>query len=221
MLMKTELKELVKLTKDYIEKMRDSGIKEISTDACADMKEFTLDEFRLKINKCRKCDISKTRTNFVFGEGNSKAELVFVGEAPGYEEDKQGRPFVGRAGQLLTKIIEAIGYRRDEVYICNVLKCRPPENRQPELTEIKNCMPYLIKQLSLLKRKKVICALGRYAAQSLLNLDMAMGKMRGQWYDFNGTPLMVTYHPAYLLRNPLDKRKVWADMKKVKECLQK
>lgn len=212
-----ELKELVQATKEYIEGQRRAGVREVTTET----EEPGLKEFYLKIKNCRKCSLSKTRNNFVFGEGDPKAELVFIGEAPGYEEDKQGRPFVGRAGQLLTKIIEAIGLFRGEVYICNVLKCRPPQNRSPEPREVESCMPYLAEQVSLLKSKKVICALGLHAATNLLQKKLPMYEMRGRWHEYKGTPVMVTYHPAYLLRNPADKRKVWADMKKVKECLLK
>lgn len=216
--MHEELKELVGLTKQYIQELKKSGISSIAVD---NPKQKTLQQFYNEINDCKKCPLHKTRKNFVFGEGNSTAELVFVGEAPGYDEDQQGRPFVGRAGQLLTKIIEAIGLKRADVYICNVLKCRPPGNRAPQPDEIKACMPYLVTQLSLLKKKKVICCLGFYSAKSLLDLDLLMKNMRGNWYEYEGTPVMVTYHPAYLLRNPAEKKKVWNDMKKVKECLQK
>lgn len=216
--MHEELKELVGLTKQYIQELKKSGISSIAVD---NPKQKTLQQFYNEIKDCKQCPLHKTRKNFVFGEGNPGAELVFVGEAPGYDEDQQGRPFVGRAGQLLTKIIEAMGLKREDVYICNVLKCRPPGNRVPQPDEIKACMAYLVTQLSLLKKKKVICCLGFYPAKSLLGLDLLMKDMRGNWYEYGGTPVMVTYHPAYLLRNPAEKRKVWNDMKKVKECLQK
>lgn len=213
--MHKELKELIYKTSEYICCLQKAGIKEVDTFK----EEPGLKEFYLQIRNCRKCPLSKTRTNFVFGEGDPMAKLIFVGEAPGYEEDKQGRPFVGRAGQLLTKIIEAIELRRSQVYICNVLKCRPPSNRPPQPNEVEACMPYLAKQLSLLKNKKVICALGLHAATNLLQLKLPMYQMRGKWHEYKGTSVIVTYHPAYLLRNPPDKRKVWADMKKVRECL--
>lgn len=209
--MRNDLRELVKLTKIYIE-----GLKKTGTSG-----EKGLMQFYQEIKNCRKCPLWKTRKNFVFADGNPFAELVFVGEAPGYDEDKKGLPFVGRAGQLLTKIIEAMGLKRGDVYICNVLKCRPPENRSPLPEEIASCKPYLEKQLSLLKNKRVICCLGLYAAQNLLNLDLSMREMRGNWYKYGGTPVMVTYHPAYLLRNPDEKKKVWNDMKKILGSLRK
>lgn len=215
---RSQLKELVNLTKQYIKEIQKLGITDIIVDK---PKEKTLRQYNEEIKNCKKCPLSKTRVKFVFGEGNPDAELVFVGEAPGYDEDQQGRPFVGRAGQLLTKIIEAIDIKRGDVYICNVLKCRPPGNRPPLPEEVEKCRPYLIKQLELLKRKKAICCLGLSAAQGLLELNLLMREMRGNWYKYKETPVMVTYHPAYLLRNPDEKKRVWNDMKKVKECLQK
>jgi DNA polymerase len=143
---------------------------------------------------------------------------MFVGEAPGRDEDLQGEPFVGRAGQLLTKIIEAIGMNRSDVYIANVLKCRPPENRNPLPEEIALCMPYLLKQIEMIQ-PKVLCALGTFAAQTLLNTKAPVGTLRGKFHDYKSIPMMVTYHPAYLLRNSNDKAKVWEDMKKVRDLL--
>lgn len=215
--MHRELQELVRLTLGYTQKLKDAGVMSVETEK----EEETLALFYSRIKNCRKCSLSKTRTNFVFGDGDEKAELIFVGEAPGHDEDIKGLPFVGRAGQLLNKIIESIGLKRDAVYICNVLKCRPPGNRAPLPFEITTCLPYLADQLSLLKHKKAICTLGLCAATSLLNLKLPMSHLRGKWYEYEGTPVMVTYHPAYLLRNPDEKRKVWQDMKKVRECLQK
>ena len=177
-----------------------------------------LENLRNETVGCQKCSLSKTRTNLVFGVGNHKAELMFVGEAPGRDEDLQGEPFVGRAGQLLTKIIEAIGMKRTDVYIANVLKCRPPGNRNPLPEEIVLCMPYLIKQIDIIK-PKVLCALGTFAAQTLLNTKAPVGTLRGRFHEYQGIPMMVTYHPAYLLRNPNDKAKVWEDMKKVRDFL--
>lgn len=177
-----------------------------------------LENLRNETVGCQKCSLSKTRTNLVFGVGNYKAELMFVGEAPGRDEDRQGEPFVGRAGQLLTKIIEAIGMKRTDVYIANVLKCRPPGNRNPLPEEIVLCMPYLIKQIDIIK-PKVLCALGTFAAQTLLNTKAPVGTLRGRFHEYQGIPMMVTYHPAYLLRNPNDKAKVWEDMKKVRDFL--
>lgn len=219
--MKNELGELVNLTKRYINDLKEKGVKQVTAVKRSSNKE-TLPEYNNKIKNCKKCTLAKTRTNFVFGDGSDDAVLVFIGEAPGSEEDKQGLPFVGRAGKLLTNIITAMGFDRKDVYICNLLKCRPPNNRQPHPDEINACRPQLIKQLSLLKKKKVICALGRYGACGLLQLDLPMYEMRGKWHEFEGTPVMVTYHPAYLLRNPAAKGKVWQDVKKVRDkCLRK
>ena len=172
-----------------------------------------LDAFRQKICECQKCPLGKTRQKFVFGSGNPKAEVVFVGEAPGADEDEQGLPFVGRAGQLLTKIIESTKtWKRDEVYICNVLKCRPPGNRTPLPDEVEACRPYLEEQLSLLQ-PKLLVALGSSAAQALLKTKEPVGKLRGKWHDLGGIPLRVTYHPAALLRTDAYKKDVWEDMK--------
>ena len=160
---------------------------------------------------CTKCQLAGTRTNVVFGEGNPNARLVFVGEAPGADEDAQGLPFVGRAGQLLTRIIEAIKLRRSDVYICNILKCRPPGNRTPSLIEIECCIPYLMKQLDAIN-PRIICALGNVAAQTLLNTKSPMNRMRGRFHKFRDILLMPTYHPAALLRNPAYKKFVWEDV---------
>ncbi|MCF6156882.1 MAG: uracil-DNA glycosylase [Candidatus Brocadia sp.] len=177
-----------------------------------------LEKLKREMLVCHKCPLSKTRTNLVFGVGNPMANLMFVGEAPGRDEDLQGEPFVGRAGQLLTKIIEAIGLKRSDVYIANVLKCRPPGNRNPLPEEIVLCMPYLIEQIGIIQ-PKVLCALGTFAAQTLLNTKAPVGTLRGKFHDYKGIPMMVTFHPAYLLRNPNDKVKVWEDMKRVRDLL--
>ena len=164
---------------------------------------------------CVKCrELARGRTHVVFGVGNRRAELMFIGEAPGADEDAQGEPFVGRAGQLLTKIIEAMGLRRDEVYIANVLKCRPPQNRPPLPDEVANCLPYLLRQIELIQ-PKVIVALGATALRALLDIQIGITKMRGNWYTFRGIPIMPTFHPAYLLRNPPAKKEVWQDMQTV------
>lgn len=207
-----QLKELASLTRQYIQELENGDSRHIPKGLALYYEE---------IKDCLKCALGKTRTKFVFGEGDPEAELVFIGEAPGYEEDQKARPFVGRAGQLLTKIIEAMGLKRGDVYICNILKCRPPGNRAPLPSEVEACRPYLETQLSMLRKKKVICCLGLHAAHGILGLDLAMKDMRGNWHEYLGTPVMVTYHPAYLLRNPGEKRKVWNDMKKVKELLQR
>jgi uracil-DNA glycosylase len=163
---------------------------------------------------CEKCRLAKTRTQVVYGVGNPNADLMFVGEAPGRDEDIQGKPFVGRAGQLLTDIIKAMKLTRDDVYIANVIKCRPPENRNPEPDELEACRPWIRRQIELIK-PKVIVTLGRFALQSLTEKGYGISSVRGQWLDYNGIKVMPTYHPAYLLRNPAAKKDVWADMKKV------
>jgi len=168
---------------------------------------------------CCRCKLSGLgRTQIVFGVGNPNADLMFVGEAPGADEDIQGEPFVGRAGQLLTKIIEAIGLRRDDVFIANVLKCRPPNNRNPEPDEVEQCEPFLHRQIDIVK-PKVIVALGKFAAQSLLKTNTPITRLRGQEFKYRDAILMPTYHPAYLLRTPSAKREVWEDMKRVKAIL--
>ena len=171
-----------------------------------------------QVKKCTKCELCNDRTNVVFGTGNPDADLMFVGEAPGYYEDVQGEPFVGRAGQLLTKIIESIDLARSDVYIANILKCRPPGNRNPNPNEIVLCSPHLIKQIEII-RPKIICALGTFAAQTLLDTKEPIGKLRGKFFEYQGTKFLATYHPAYLLRNPNDKKKVWSDIKKVRDYL--
>ena len=163
------------------------------------------------IGDCQRCTLAPTRTQVVFGVGNPRAALVFVGEAPGADEDAQGIPFVGRAGQLLTKIIEAMGLRRDDIYIANIIKCRPPGNRNPQPDEIASCEPFLIAQIDII-RPKVICALGTFAAQTLLKTKEPISRLRGRWQAYQGIPLMPTYHPAYLLRNPNEKETVWKDV---------
>jgi uracil-DNA glycosylase family 4 len=178
-----------------------------------------LDAVRADLGDCKRCSLHRTRRNIVFGDGNPEADLLFVGEAPGADEDEQGRPFVGRAGQLLTKIIEAMGLKREEVYICNILKCRPPGNRNPETAEISACEPFLIKQIEAIN-PRVICALGTFAAHTLLRSETPISVLRGQFHSYQGIPLMPTYHPAYLLRNPGAKKQVWEDVRKVMKRLQ-
>ncbi|HVB85387.1 MAG TPA: uracil-DNA glycosylase [Candidatus Dormibacteraeota bacterium] len=179
----------------------------------------SLDRIREDITpNCTRCKLHKARKQIVFGVGNPKAELVFVGEGPGRDEDEQGEPFVGRAGKLLTQMIEAMSLRRQDVYICNVVKCRPPENRLPEKDEIATCSPYLIRQLDAI-HPKVICCLGACSAQTLLNTTQGISRFRGEWFDFRGAKLIATYHPAYLLRNPAAKAEVWKDLQKVMAVL--
>ena len=173
-----------------------------------------LDEVRRTLGDCKRCKLCSGRKNLVFGVGNPKARLVFVGEGPGAEEDNQGIPFVGAAGQLLTKMIAAMGYSRDEVYICNVVKCRPPGNRNPEPDEIEACQPFLEAQLNAIQ-PSVIVALGKFAAQTLLRTDTPITRLRGQWREYVGIPLMPTFHPAYLLRSPAEKKPAWTDLQSV------
>lgn len=161
---------------------------------------------------CTRCRLAATRTNFVFGEGNPEAQIVVIGEAPGAEEDAQGRPFVGRSGKLLDKILEAIGFSRDDVFICNIIKCRPPENRNPLSDEIECCMPWLKTQLQLIK-PKILLLLGRVAANTVLDNKQSMGNLRGKIIRWSGYDVIVTYHPAALLRNPNWKRHCWEDVK--------
>lgn len=165
---------------------------------------------------CVKCPLGHTRTKFVFGTGNPAATLMVIGEAPGADEDAQGEPFVGRAGQLLNKILEAIGFKREDVYICNILKCRPPGNRKPLGEEVDLCIPYLRKQIALV-RPRVILALGLTAAENLLSTTESLGRLRGRVLQYEGTPLMVTYHPAALLRNPNWKRPTWEDVQALRK----
>ena len=169
---------------------------------------------RAQVSGCTLCELCRTRTQTVFGVGNPRAELLVIGEAPGADEDRQGEPFVGRAGQLLNSMLRAIGHPRESVYIANVLKCRPPGNRDPKPQEVAHCLPYLQRQLDLI-RPRLLLAVGRIAAQNLLGTEMPLARLRGQVHRFGerGTPLIVTYHPAYLLRSPGEKRKAWTDLK--------
>jgi DNA polymerase len=172
------------------------------------------------LGECARCKLGPGRTKLVFGVGNPQAELMFVGEGPGEDEDLQGEPFVGRAGQLLTKMIEAMGFARADVYIANVVKCRPPGNRNPEPDEIEACEPFLRAQIAAI-RPKVIVALGKFAAQTLLRDPTAISRLRGRWFSYEGVKLMPTFHPAYLLRSPQEKAKAWDDLQLVMKELGK
>jgi uracil-DNA glycosylase len=176
----------------------------------------TLETIRATLHDCQRCKLHISRRHVVVGAGNPRADLVFVGEAPGAQEDRQGHPFVGKAGDLLTRIIAAIELTRAEVYITNIVKCRPPHNRDPEPDEVATCEPFLEQQLTCIQ-PKVICALGRWAAQTLLKTSTPISKLRGRWHEYQGIPVMPTYHPAYLLRNPQDKRLVWEDVQQVQK----
>ena len=197
-----------------LEFLRDIGVESLSLSS-SESSVMTLESMRAEIGDCQRCKLAAKRTNIVFGSGNPSAELVFVGEAPGYDEDQQGLPFVGRAGQLLTKIIESIDIKREDVYICNVLKCRPPDNRNPEPDEVASCNPFLKKQLATI-RPKVVCCLGTFAAQTVLQMAVPIGKLRGKFFDMDGMRVIATFHPAYLLRSPDKKREVWEDMKQIR-----
>jgi DNA polymerase len=175
----------------------------------------TLERVREDIGECLRCRLHEGRRTIVFGEGSPKAELMFIGEGPGADEDATGRPFVGAAGKLLDRIIEAIGLKRDDVYIANVVKCRPPGNRKPEKDESSTCQQFLFRQIDVI-RPKVIVALGNTPVESLLGLKVGITRARGEFYDYHGIKLMPTFHPAYLLRDPTKKREVWEDMKKVR-----
>jgi len=215
--------------KDYIEYEKEMGIEGYMMNSCGLSKEETqqagtneqaLEKVREEMGDCQRCELHKTRTNLVFGSGNPNAILMFVGEAPGKDEDLKGLPFVGRAGTLLNKIIESIGLKndepigikRDDVYIANILKSRPPGNRNPEDSEIAACSPFLFAQINAIK-PKIICSLGSFSAHTLLDTKIPISKLRGKFYDFKGTLLIPTFHPAYLLRNPSKKAEVWEDMK--------
>ncbi len=178
----------------------------------------TLLRIREDLGECTRCKLHKNRHSIVFGDGNPKAELVFVGEGPGADEDAQGLPFVGRAGKLLTQMIEAMGLQRKDVYICNVVKCRPPENRLPEDEEINTCSPFLLRQIDVIAPKVIVC-LGAVAAKTLLQTNRGISQFRGQWLEYRGSKLLATYHPAYLLRNPNAKGEVWKDLQKVMAVL--
>lgn len=235
-----EFQSALGLVLDRLEQIRDGGgrwprasrevvslLHVVPTRRAGLSKAEMLEQVRAKVLVCELCpQLASSRTQTVFGVGNPDAELMFIGEAPGADEDKQGEPFVGRAGQLLTKIIETMGFRRDEVYIANILKSRPdmppgaPGNRPPTTDEMNNCLPFLIEQIRIVQ-PKVLVALGATAVEGLLGFRGTMSKVRGTWHSFENTPLMITFHPSYLLRNqsPAEKRKVWEDMLLVLEKL--
>ncbi len=201
---------------EYDSKGVSAGAQLITPESYPGLSEVhTLDALRDFIGDCKRCKLCNGRTNIVFGVGNPEAKLVFVGEGPGRDEDIKGEPFVGRAGQLLTDIIEkGMKLKRSDVYIANVVKCRPPENRNPEEDEIAACEPFLKKQLDIIK-PELICALGKFAAQTLLKTKDPISSLRGNWREYEGIKLIPTFHPAYLLRNPGDKKLVWADVQKL------
>ena len=209
---------LTRQVRQHLEIERAFGLTELSVKntesairlECIDQKT-ALNVLEKEFHDCMLCGLCQTRTQVVFGSGNPQARLMFVGEAPGFDEDRQGKPFVGAAGQLLTKIIEAMKLKREDVYIANCLKCRPPNNRSPLPSEIVTCQPILMRQIEII-RPEVICALGKFAAQTLLETDQPISRMRGRFFDWKGMKIMPTFHPAYLLRNPADKKLVWEDV---------
>ena len=205
----------------YREEKNDSRVVASSvTPSVTKLKEAALKALREEIGDCKRCKLSSGRKNIVFGEGSPDARLMFIGEGPGREEDLQARPFVGDAGILLTRLIEKMGFRREDVYIANIVKCRPPMNRDPERDEIESCRGYVEKQIEIIN-PQVIISLGRISSQTLIgNPALKMTSIRGRFFDYNGIPLMPTFHPAYLLRNPKDKWLTWSDAQKVLEKLQ-
>ena len=227
--MKPEENSVRRVFKQYLETERAFGISEIQKSRGDEIifginasltrdKKKALESLENEFKKCTMCGLSQSRTQVVFGSGNPDAELMFVGEAPGFDEDQQGQPFVGLAGQLLTKIIQAMKLKREDVYIANCLKCRPPSNRSPLPSEIATCKPILMKQIAII-RPAVICALGKFAAQTLLQTGEPISRLRGRFFDWNGIQIMPTFHPAYLLRNPADKKLVWEDVRKIMKVL--
>ena len=219
-----ELRDMLAAARSQLEYLRDLGVEHLATAATPGKGEQdpgrqhptaeTLEGIRQDLGDCRRCGLAASRTQLVYGVGNPDARLVLVGEAPGREEDLRGEPFVGEAGRLLDRILAAMGMRREDVYICNVLKCRPPNNRDPMPEEVATCEAFLVRQIAAIE-PQVIVGLGRFAVHSLLKTRVPISQLRGEWQDYHGIPLMPTYHPAYLLRNPEGKREVWEDMKAV------
>jgi len=219
-----ELRDMLAAARSQFEYLRDLGVEHLATAAAPGKGDQdpgpqhptseTLEGIRQDLGDCRRCGLAVSRTQLVYGVGNPDARLVLVGEAPGREEDLRGEPFVGEAGRLLDRILAAMGMRREDVYICNVLKCRPPNNRDPMPEEVATCELFLVRQIAAIK-PQVIVGLGRFAVHSLLKTRVPISQLRGEWQDYHGIPLMPTYHPAYLLRNPEGKREVWEDMKAV------
>lgn len=221
----TEKEKLVGSLKSHLQFMQSMGVTEVPrhprTESPNDGVKETLTDIRAELGDCKRCKLCKTRKNIVFGVGNPHAELMFIGEGPGADEDEKAEPFVGRAGQLLTKIIEAMGLTRNDVYINNIVMCRPPDNRIPELDEVASCKPYLMRRIEAINPKVIVC-LGATAVKNLLERDdIQITKLRGTWVDFHSRKLMPTFHPAFLLRNPNMKAPLWEDMKTVLKFLGK
>jgi uracil-DNA glycosylase family 4 len=220
------MREVIGELRAWVAWAQESGLSNLAQGAAAPsqpaqgtaVKLDLLDQVREELGECTRCKLHKGRKNIVFGVGNPRARLMFVGEGPGEDEDIQGFPFVGKAGQLLTRMIEAMGLRRDDVYICNTVKCRPPNNRNPEPDELLACEPFLKGQLAAVKPEAIV-TLGKFAAQALLRDQTPITRLRGQWREYEGIPVMPTFHPAYLLRSPGEKGKVWDDLKQVMKKL--
>jgi DNA polymerase len=210
--MDQKTKEIIDSLHSYLEHLRVIGVQVLPL--TEKKGGHTLEDVRAELGDCKRCKLHRTRRTIVFGEGNPKATLMIIGEGPGYDEDVQGRPFVGKAGQLLTKIIQSIHLQREDVYITNIVKCRPPQNRNPEPEEIGSCNPFLLQQINSIQ-PKIICTLGTFATHTLLNTSAKITELRGKSYDLRGIKVFPTYHPAYLLRNPDRKREVWEDMKQI------
>ena len=213
-----EFQHILHSLHDYLLYQKEQGVEGLPTHPhTSDLsKAQLLEEIRRELGECKRCKLHPHRRHIVFGTGNPETRLLFVGEGPGEDEDIQGKPFVGRAGQLLTKIIKSINLTREDVYITNIIKCRPPKNRNPEPDEITACQPFLLKQLDVI-RPKIICALGTFAAQTLLETDEKISSLRGRFIPYRDTMLIATFHPAFLLRNPQRKRDVWEDMKMIRK----
>lgn len=209
--------------RNYLKRLEEIGITEFHLPQKPELvsslsPEEALQKIREEIGDCKRCKLCEKRTNIVFGVGNPRTQLMFVGEGPGRDEDLQGEPFVGRAGQLLTKMIEAMGVKRSEIYIANIVKCRPPDNRYPEPEEVETCYPFLMKQINAI-RPKILITLGNLATQTLLQTKTGITALHGRFHDFHGIQLMPTYHPAFLLRNPNMKKPCWEDLQKVMTML--
>lgn len=223
--MEEKISEIIDDLKSYLKYLKGMGIDSLFVSSGVSQEAYqskglTLEEIRRELGDCKRCKLHRIRRTLVFGEGKEKARLMLIGEGPGYDEDVQGRPFVGRAGQLLTKILQSIGLQREEVSIANIIKCRPPQNRNPEPDEIQSCYPFLMKQIQAIQ-PRIICALGTFAAHTLLQTDAKITSLRGRIFDLAGIQVFPTYHPAFLLRNPERKREVWEDMKRIAEEMAK
>lgn len=214
--MTEDKKEIISDLIVYLQYLREKGISFLPSPK--KRKSLSLEKVQKELRNCDRCKLHRSRRTIVFGEGNENAKLMLIGEGPGYDEDIQGRPFVGKAGQLLTRILQSVQIERNEVYITNIVKCRPPGNRTPEPDEIKSCLPFLLKQIQIIQ-PKIICALGTVSAQTLLQTDAKITSLRGKSFEFSGIKVFPTYHPAFLLRNPEKKKEVWEDIQKIAKAL--